>query len=570
MAMTLQLRNFLSKGKFIIPNYQRGYKWSVREEEKQSAVEVLMDDLINAYNNNYDSYFIQGVTVSEKNSFITLIDGQQRTTTLYILLWCLNSSALKNISIDYEIRKDSKEYLNLLKDEKTTISSLLEFEKKHNHQDIHLFNEAISQINQKLSSIEDKKKPFLNQFLLEKVELLYIKDENDSVKTFTMMNGNKASMLKEELIKAEILRQISSKEPNSTEDETLLLERSRYARSWDKWLYWWNQFDVQNFYNVTNTPSMGLLLQFYYEKNVKNSEYTFQNFKKLISTKSKAKKVFKDLRDLQKSFEDIFFDPIIHNSLALSLITVKEDKNTILNYYIENFHNKDLLVNYSNWRLVGATHKEIISTDEDSAKSRKDKAENVRANLSNKIVYGVSSDDAFKQLLRLNVDEYNKLNSGKGLIFDFSIWKKKSLEHIYPKSKVYHQDSNENGKRIWKTGSNTEISKREVDKSVNAKEADPIKGILRDSFEEGDSEHCIGNLVLLYGRNNSTFSDLPFNDKKNIYFRNDNKNFLFESRSLLHSMLVFANDEWTTKDIHQNKINFLKNFDETYKTGGDL
>ena len=91
-----------------------------------------------------------------------------------------------------------------------------------------------------------------------------------------------------------------------------------------------------------------------------------------------------------------------------------------------------------------------------------------------------------------------------------------------------------------------------------------------ESFEEGDSEHCIGNLVLLYGRNNSAFSDLPFKDKKNIYFRNDNKDFLFESRSLLHSMLVFANDEWTPEKVHQNKINFLKNFDETYETGGDL
>lgn len=564
--MTLKLKEYLSKGNFIIPNYQRGYKWSVREEEKQSAVEVLMDDIINAYNNNYDSYFIQGVTVSEDNTYITLIDGQQRTTTLYILLWCLKSPVLNNISIDYEIRKDSMEYLNLLKKEETTQYSLLEFEKKHNHQDIHLFNEAISQITNKLDSISEEKLSFFCQFLLDKIELLYIKDENDSVKTFTMMNGNKASMLKEELIKAEILRQISSDEQEKSDEVSLLLERSRYARAWDKWLYWWNQIEVQSFYNVTNTPSMGLLLQFYFEKNVKNSEYTFQNFKKLISNKSKAKNVFKDMRDLQKSFEDIFYDPIIHNSLALALITVKEDKNTILDYYIENFHNKELLLDYSNWRLVGATHKEIISEDEESAKVKKDKAENVREKLSNAFVYGVSADDAFKQLLRLNVEEYNKLNSGRGLAFDFTIWKNKSLEHIYPKSKVYHQETNENGKHVWMTGApDIEISKSDAEKSVAAG-----LGLFREDFIEGDSEHCIGNIVLLYGRNNSTFSDLPFTEKKNIYFRNDNKNFLFESRSLLHSMLVFANDEWTPEKIHQNKINFLKNFDETYKTGGDL
>lgn len=563
--MTLKLNEYLSKGSFIIPNYQRGYKWSVQEDGKQSAVQVLMDDLINAFNNDYDSYFIQGVTVSEKNSIITLIDGQQRTTTLYLMLWCLNYTHIKSIVIDYEIRKDSKEYLTLLKNDKTTIETLTDFENKHNHQDIHLFNEAINQINNKLSLIEDRKYDFLNKFLLDRVELLYIKDENDSVKTFTMMNGNKASMLKEELIKAEILRQISCNEQGSNNEDSLLLERSRYARAWDKWLYWWNQNEVQKFYNVTNTPSMGLLLQFYYEREMKNNEYSFQNFKKLISTKTKAKKVFKDLRNLQKSFEDIFLDPIIHNSLALALITVKEDKNTILDYYIKNFHNKQLLIYYSNWRLVGATHKEIISKDEESAKVKKEKAENVRENLSSPFVYNIYDDDAFKQLLRLNVEEYNKLNAGKGVVFDFSIWRKKSLEHIYPKSKVYHQDTNENGKRIWMTGANNEISKNDVDKSIFAD-----IGILRTSFAEGDSEHCIGNLVLLYGRNNSEFGNLPFNEKKNIYFRNDDKDFSFESRSLLHSMLVFSNDVWTTETIHQNKINFLKNFDETYEIGGDL
>lgn len=563
--MTLKLKEYLSKGNFIIPNYQRGYKWAVQEDGKQSAVEVLMDDLINAFNNNYDSYFIQGVTVSEKNSIITLIDGQQRTTTLYLLLWCLNYTNISRIVIDYEIRKDSKEYLNLLKYETTTIKTLTDFENEHNHQDIHLFNEAINQIINKLSLLEERKYDFLNKFLLEKVELLYIRDENDSVKTFTMMNGNKASMLKEELIKAEILRQISSNEQGSNNEDSLLLERSRYARAWDKWLYWWNQNEVQKFYNVTNTPSMGLLLQFYYERELKNDEYSFQNFKKLISTKTKAKKVFKDLRNLQKSFEDIFLDPIIHNSLALALITVKEDKNTILGYYIENFHNKKLLIDYSNWRLVGATHKEIISKDEESSKAKKEKAENVRVNLSSQFVYNFFDDDAFKQLLRLNVEEYNKLNAGKGVVFDFSIWRKKSLEHIYPKSKVYHQDTNENGKKIWMTGANNEISKSDVDKSISAR-----NGILRTSFAEGDSEHCIGNLVLLYGRNNSEFGNLPFNEKKNIYFRNDDKDFSFESRSLLHSMLVFSNDVWTTETIHQNKINFLKNFDETYEIGGDL
>lgn len=555
----MKLREYLNKKKFIIPNYQRGYKWSVKEDGKPSAVEVLMDDLINAYSNEYVNYFIQGVTVSESENGICLIDGQQRTTTLYILLWCLNYKGIDSIEIDYEIRKDSKEFLNRLKQKNISLSDLEDFEKNHRHQDIHLFLDAIQQINMKLKKLGDKKQDFLDSFLLDKTDLLYIRDENDSVKTFTMMNGNKASMLNEELIKAELLRQISISDEDSYDENELLLDRSRYARAWDRWLYWWNQVEIQRFYQVTNTPSMGLLLQFYFEKIEGFKDYNFQNFKKLISTKSKAKKVFKQLRDLQKSFEDIYMDPIIHNSLALSLITNKDDKNTILKYFIDNLHDKKNLINYSKWRLVGATHNEIISTDEELIKVKREKAEIIRTNLASDFVYKYYDNEAFKQLLRMNVEEYNKLNSGKGMHFDFSVWNKKSLEHIYPKSKVFHQDVNENGKKIWLTGNNDEVSKTYIDIEINKK-----TGIYREAFFEGETEHCIGNLVLLYVRNNSEFGNKSFNEKKNIYFNCNDKDFLFESRSLLHSMFIFSNDEWTVEKIHENKTRFLKNFDETY------
>lgn len=49
----------------------------------------------------------------------------------------------------------------------------------------------------------------------------------------------------------------------SIEWETNAL-RSKYAREWDKWLYWWNRKDVKDFFNV-NKP-MGLLLEYYFKK----------------------------------------------------------------------------------------------------------------------------------------------------------------------------------------------------------------------------------------------------------------------------------------------------------------
>ena len=71
------------KKKFIIPNYQRGYKWSVRNGKEETSVEYLLSSLLDAFHNNpTQQYFLQGVTVVEEGDNIILNDGQQRTTTL--------------------------------------------------------------------------------------------------------------------------------------------------------------------------------------------------------------------------------------------------------------------------------------------------------------------------------------------------------------------------------------------------------------------------------------------------------------------------------------------------------
>ena len=58
--------------------------------------------------------------VVEDGDQVILIDGQQRTTTLYLLLYCLgreNISGNRNIELDYSIRKNSQNFLNNLKKE---------------------------------------------------------------------------------------------------------------------------------------------------------------------------------------------------------------------------------------------------------------------------------------------------------------------------------------------------------------------------------------------------------------------------------------------------------------------
>lgn len=67
---------------YQIPRYQRPYKWADEQVDK------LWDDLTEAFENNTESYFLGSViTASPKDttSYLDIVDGQQRITTLMIL-----------------------------------------------------------------------------------------------------------------------------------------------------------------------------------------------------------------------------------------------------------------------------------------------------------------------------------------------------------------------------------------------------------------------------------------------------------------------------------------------------
>ncbi len=564
---------------FVIPNYQRGYKWSVREKDNsKTAVEQLMTDLINA--EKKQQYFLQGVTVVEdNNNNIILIDGQQRTTTLYLLLWCLGNENISKINLQYDIRQKSKDFIRELKDNKGNVAPIDENEP----QDIFYFKKAIEQIQDKLPQTDEDKKEF-KEFVLSKVTILYIIIEQDkATKTFTMMNGSKANMLEEELVKAEMLRRISL--PNKSEkivstsiDENLSelkdiisndwetnALRSRYAREWDKWLYWWNREDVRDFFGIENP--LGLLLIFYNwnsnnGKLKKNNNFSFEDFKIKLAEeieenkKQKTKLVFKELRDLQKSFEDIFNIPKVHNYLKMALLCVSDqnDKFEIIKYYMEKKNEKDIVDDYAKWRLVGATHRQITKTNElrEDEETKESRALNVLNSLSTDFVYYNYYSLAINQLLRLNVEEDNKLKRK----FDFSIWKNKSLEHIYPKSKVYHKKEEKNEddttKIFYYTGN---------DDLIGETKPEGNDWISRDDFENNGTEHGIGNLLLLYGKENSEFGAKSVTEKKKTYFNIKDD---FKSRHLLHTISVFARDSWGIKEIQENKNTFILKFEEDY------
>ena len=115
------------------------------------------------------------------------------------------------------------------------------------------------------------------------------------------------------------------------------------------------------------------------------------------------------------------------------------------------------------------------------------------------------------------------------------------MEHIFPKSKVF----------------DSAIDQSEAGESNDEEMLD------RSQFNGNGSEHCIGNLVLLYKDENSKFGAKTVEEKKSIYFRVDEEDRPFRSRHLLHSMSVFAKSSWGIREIQENKesiLNEIKNY----------
>lgn len=97
------------EGHFCVPGYQRGYRWGEPE------VRRLLDDV---QVSGIEPYFLQPIVVkSQDDGKWELIDGQQRLTTLFLILQYIQKhlpAAQPRYTLEYQTRPDSAAYLSEL------------------------------------------------------------------------------------------------------------------------------------------------------------------------------------------------------------------------------------------------------------------------------------------------------------------------------------------------------------------------------------------------------------------------------------------------------------------------
>ena len=193
---------------FFIPNYQRGYRW-----ERQQAEDLLndIDAFIKKVPSEEEIYCLQPLVISEDNdkSHYRVIDGQQRLTTIYLILSYLKKT-VDIYTIEYDTRKDSSEFLKNIADKAKD-----EEEKNKNVDFYHmaLVYDTIKNWFKKHRGSDDDEKEFAN-VLLNKVKLICYNISktgsgevslDDEIGVFNRLNIGKIPLTDSELIKAMFL-----------------------------------------------------------------------------------------------------------------------------------------------------------------------------------------------------------------------------------------------------------------------------------------------------------------------------------------------------------------------------
>lgn len=219
---------------FVVKDYQRGYKW------ESEQILALLNDI---HYHKVGKYCLQPVITDEQMDGIELIDGQQRITTLYLLLCFLGEP--KYFAIDYLTRKASQSFITekmsemneaivANKDWETFISELSDSNLNYNNVDVYHFYLVYKEIyhwfgDKSVDFRDDFKSKILNQVYV----IWYDIKNNDKTQSaedvFLNLNAGKIPLTNSELIKALFILDVQKRNTK----EIASLKTAELATEWD-------------------------------------------------------------------------------------------------------------------------------------------------------------------------------------------------------------------------------------------------------------------------------------------------------------------------------------------------
>lgn len=201
-----------NENKYVIPIYQRNFEWG------ESEIRQLILDIYDYSVDNYDKdYYIGTLIVYDRKNNFEIIDGQQRLTTLCILLSLIKNeyedrykkyiTENYNLNLTFDSRKNSTETL------KTLFNKDKNYTEKYISENPNSITEGYIICKKVLSEIlnKDNEDKFF-KYLFENVKILrvLVLEDTDLNHYFEIMNSRGEQLEKHEILKARLLEKLDN------------------------------------------------------------------------------------------------------------------------------------------------------------------------------------------------------------------------------------------------------------------------------------------------------------------------------------------------------------------------
>lgn len=591
-------QEYLNNGQlYNIPEYQRGYKWT------EQQVEQLLKDTheFETGGDNELFYCLQNITLVEKDSNFNVVDGQQRLTTLTLLLSYFNEFSLVKNKINYSVRQPSNSFLQQITvNENDIIKKILEspnfkdFSDKTNYdyQDIYFMFTALRTMNSWFTVNNIDKNAFKAK-LLHNVKLIVNRISGiEEQELFMNLNAGRVHLDGSDLIRAILITRVAKQEMeeyDSSEVKSVVRLNERRVRiGWelDEINTWWSKDEVKAYFKSFTNIETGEneTIKFNHEKHPINLLYKLyaelKNEKSIrlamFETKNTdALSLYVYIIDLHRTLKDWFQDREIYHFLgflfSLRVITFSKIWEKWNSEKITRLDFIDFLKGEIKKAVFG--HEPNVVSEENSGITfwlHKIKDYN-----SSTPTYWKGIPELQKILLLLDIIEHSKeKDKGVSLPFLKPLYfknHKEDEEHIYPATPLditekKFKDLRDPMKSIEDYLNNLNIG-YESDKSIKweidndtwqkftAEEKNEKLVFLKNEIHQKKPINSIGNLVLLHLSINRGFGNDHYADKRICVINNtENGHYVRQ-----HTLKVFVKqtdssdlNHWTMLDITAN------------------
>ncbi|MFB5677421.1 DUF262 domain-containing protein [Paenibacillus terreus] len=237
---------------FLIPEYQRSYVW------KTDNIIELLEDLYFAFIHKPDKDYFLGTLVLKRHNMSSfpeyeVLDGQQRLTTLFIMLAVLRDiinnqqfkgtlqkkiyqeeNMLENIPsrsrITYKIRDNVEGFIHefIIQPEGTTQTGALKLYADSSNDNLSISNMANSALVMRDFFLKQKQTGSLEEFLkfvFNRALFIYVSTENteDAFRLFTILNNRGIPLTNADVLKSQNIGALPTER-----------EKNKYAKIWEE------------------------------------------------------------------------------------------------------------------------------------------------------------------------------------------------------------------------------------------------------------------------------------------------------------------------------------------------